>query len=833
MGVININLTDLQEDYMIKYMRSVLEDRAIADVRDGMKPIQRYCVWDEYNNGCLPDKPHVKCAMTVGSVIGKWSPHGDASAYGALTRLAQNFSINIPIIDGHGNMGSINGDCPGAYRYCESRLSKYGLSLCDDINNNAVDFVPNYSNMFQEPTVLPAKVCNLLIQGSLGIASGFVSSIPPHNINDVCNATIKLVKEPDTDENYFARTLKPDFPTGGIICNTSEIQNAYKTGKGNIKIRSHVEIKTHKNGSSSIIIKDIPYLVTIGPRIVPGASSNDDGGLINSIVNKIKDSTIDGISDIQDHSTGMDINIEIKIKKDYDPNVILAQLYKYTKMEFSYKIQLVCLNDKKYSYYSIKKILEEFIEFRKKTIKRVVVYNINKLKRRIHIIDGLIMALNVIDDVIKIIKKSKDKNIARDSLKKKLPKLTLFQIDAILDMKLSSLTNLEINKLVDEKNEKENKVKELIEDLKEENICKRIIDEQNEYKKKYGYPLRTEYQDIDTNITTEDIIEKEDCVLVLTNDNYIKRLSADKFKTQKRNTQGNNITNSVKDIFSTNTKDHLLCFTNLGRVFDIKVYNINEGSIKSKGMRIPLNLKPDEKVIKFLCLSDEKISDPNSYLMFVTKNGLGKRTSLEEFKNINKAGIIAIDLKENDKIVFVGYIDNNKDIQDIIIATENGLTVRYDKEQFKPIGRTTQGNVVMKLLDDDHIASACIIDDENDKIFFITQNGLGKTTLVTDNVKKKDPNTKKEVIINDGFPRLKRSATIKGRIGITLKNDKLVEIIPIHNNDDIKDIIITTKQKVLTISTEEFLEPLKRATMGKKLINIKDENDFIVNIALR
>jgi DNA gyrase subunit A len=443
------------------------------------------------------------------------------------------------------------------------------------------------------------------------------------------------------------------------------------------------------------------------------------------------------------------------------------------------------------------------------------------------------MALNVIDDVIKIIKKSKDKNIARDSLKKKLPKLTLFQIDAILDMKLSSLTNLEINKLVDEKNEKENKVKELIEDLKEENICKRIIDEQNEYKKKYGYPLRTEYQDIDTNITTEDIIEKEDCVLVLTNDNYIKRLSADKFKTQKRNTQGNNITNSVKDIFSTNTKDHLLCFTNLGRVFDIKVYNINEGSIKSKGMRIPLNLKPDEKVIKFLCLSDEKISDPNSYLMFVTKNGLGKRTSLEEFKNINKAGIIAIDLKENDKIVFVGYIDNNKDIQDIIIATENGLTVRYDKEQFKPIGRTTQGNVVMKLLDDDHIASACIIDDENDKIFFITQNGLGKTTLVTDNVKKKDPNTKKEVIINDGFPRLKRSATIKGRIGITLKNDKLVEIIPIHNNDDIKDIIITTKQKVLTISTEEFLEPLKRATMGKKLINIKDENDFIVNIALR
>lgn len=832
MAEININLETLQEDYMLEYMRSVLEERAIADLRDGMKPIQRYCIWDCYDSGCLPNKAHVKSALIVGSVIGKYSPHGDASAYAALARLSQSFSNNIPMIDGHGCMGTINGDSPAAMRYTESRLSKYGLELCDDINKNAVKFVPNYSIMFKEPTVLPAKVCNILIQGCLGIASGFVSSIPPHNINDVCDATIKLVKDPNTSLDSIAKKLRPDFPTGGIICNSAEITNAYKTGKGNIKIRCHTDIETKKNGTSIIRIKDLPYLVTIGPRISPGSTSNTEGGLVNSIVSCIKDGTIEGISDIQDHSK-KDIDISIYIKKDYDPNVILQKLYKYTLMESNFKIQLVCLNDKKYNYYNIKQILLEFIEFRCNTIKRTIIYDINKLKRRIHILDGLIIALNVIDDVIKIIKSSKSKEIAKENLKKKLPKLTEFQIDAILDMKLSQLTSLEINKLVDEKKEKENETKNLMIALKPENINKKIIEEQEDYKKRYGYKRKTELGDIDTNITEEDIIEKEDCVLVLTKTGYVKRLPSDKFKTQKRNTQGNNINDDVRDIFTTNTKDHLLCFTNTGRVFDIKVYKISECGIKSKGMKLPLNLKSDEKVVKFLCLSDEQISDKNSYLMFVTKNGLGKKTVLEEYKNINNAGLIAIDLKDKDKIVFVGYINSNEKLQDIIITTANGLTVRYDHNEFKPLGRTTQGMSVIKLNENDYIASACIINNEKDKIFFVTENGLGKTTMVTDIVDKKDPNTKKMVKINDGFPRLKRSATIKGRIGITLKNDKVVEILPIHDKDDIKDIIITTKTKVLTISTEDFLVPLKRTTLGKKLINIKNDDDRIVSVSLR
>jgi len=714
----------------------------------------------------------------------------------------------------------------------ECRLSKYAMDNCKDINKDAVDFVPNYSNLKTEPTVLPATVPNLLVNGSLGIATGFIQSIPPHNINDVCDMTIKLIKEPNTSVDYVAKHLRPDFPTGGIICNNAELTEAYKTGKGVIKVRCHAEIHEKKNGSSVIRLTDLPYLVTIGPRITPGATNNLNSGLINSIVEKIKDGTIEGITDIRDHS-GKDICIEIYVKKGFDPNVILNNLYKNTAMTSSYKMQLVCLNNKHFDRYDIKRIFTEFIDFRRNTIRRTIVYDINRLKERIHILEGLIIALEDIDNVIKIIRSSKDEATAKIKLKKAYKNMTTVQIDYIVDMKLGKLTSLGLDNIKEEKKEKVIKCNELIESLKIENIDNKIVEDLLKYKKDYGYPRKTELSNINTNITEEDIIEKEDCVLILTKNGYVKRLPSDKFKTQKRNTQGNNISDDVRDIFATNTKDHLLCFTNMGRVFDIKVFKISECSVKSKGMKLPLNLKPNENVVKFLCLSDEQIEDKNSYLMFVTEKGLGKKTALEEFKNINSAGIIAIDLKNDDKIVFVGFINSNKDVQDIIIATAKGMTVRYDHEEFKPIGRTTQGMAVMKLADDDYIASACIIENLDDKIFFITKNGLGKTTLVIDMVKKKDCNTKKMVDINDGFPRLKRSSNIKGRIGIALKNDELVEIVPIHKSDKIKDIIITTTSKVLTISTEDFLEPQKRTTYGKKLINMKDENDNILSVTLR
>ena len=831
MAEINIDLTEIQEDYMLKYMVSVLEERAIPDLRDGCKPVQRYVVWDNYDSGYFPNKPFVKCGMVVGSIIGKYNPHGDAAAYDALVRTSQEWVNNIPLIDFHGNNANIQGDSAAHYRYTEERLSKYGLSMCDEILKNAVDFVPNYTNTLSEPSVLPAKVCNLLINGSLGIASGFVSSIPPHNPNDVCDMTIKLIKDPDTSLDYVAKNLRPDFPTGGIICNTSEITNAYKTCKGVIKIRGEVDVEQKKNGSSVIIIKSIPYLLTVGPRIT-STSKNPDGGLVNSIVEKIKDGTIEGITDIQDHSK-KELDIKIMVKKDYDPNIILQKLYKYTKLEGIYKVQLVCLNNKHYDFVNIKDILMQWIEFRRTTISRIIVFDINKLKRRIHVLDGLIMSMDSMDDIIKIIRNSADQEVSRQKIKKLIPKLTDVQVQAILDMKLHQLSKLEVNKLTDERKDKENQVKDLMINLKPENINARIIDEQEQFKKNYGIPRKTTLSDINTNITEEDIIEDEDCVLVLTKDGYGKRVSPDKFKTQNRNTQGNNVGDkTVREIFSTNTKDHLLCFTTAGRVLDIKVYKIPETNIKNKGMKLPLNLKDGERVIKYLCLSDEQINDPNSYLMFFTKNGLGKKTSLSEFNNINSGGLIAISLKPEDRIIFVGFIDGKEKMQDLILATRKGLVVRYDHNEFKPMGRTTQGMTAIKLSEKDFVKSACIISNENDKIFFVTKKGLGKTTLVTDMVEKKDCNSSKMVTINDGFPRLKRSSNIKGRIGITLKNDALVGIYTIHG-DEVNDLIITTHTKVLTISTKEFLEPLKRSTQGKRLIQIKDENDYIVSVGLK
>lgn len=833
MAVINKQLTELTEEYMISYMMSVMEERAIADVRDGFKPVQRYNVWSSYEKGFTPKKDKVKCAMVVGNVIADYSPHGDASAYAALCRMAQDFSVNIPLIDFHGNKGTINGDSPAAYRYTECRLSKYAMDICENINKNSVDFVPNYSNLKEEPTVLPSSVLNLLINGSLGIASGFMQSIPPHNINDVCDMTIKLLKNPDTSLDYIASHLRPDFPTGGIICNNSEMTNAYKTGKGVIKIRCHTEIETKKNGTSVITITDMPYLVTIGPRITPGSTNNLNSGLINSIVEKIKDGTIDGISDIQD-SSDKKIAIKIFLKKDVDPNVVLNKLYKNTLMESSYKIQLVCLNDKHFDQYNIKRIFEEFIDFRRKTIKRITVYDINKIKERIHILEGLIMALKDIDNVVEIIRNSKDKDTAKIKLKKKYSNMTTVQIEYILDMKLSQLTSLGLDNLINEKKEKEKNCKELINSLKPENIDKRIIEEQEEYKKKYGYERRTELSDINTNITDEDIIEDEDVIITLNSDGYIKRIPANVFKAQKRNTQGNNINDDVTDMFSTSTKEHLLCFTNQGRVFDIKVFRIKETSVKSKGTKIEsyLKLQENEKVCKVLCLKDDKFERPDSCLIFATQNGLAKKTKLEDFKNIKSTGIIAISLRDNDELVCVDYIDNEEKMQDLIFATKNGLIVRYNHEEFSPTGRSTYGCTAINLSEDDKLISSCIIKDEKDKIFFATKNGLAKTVLITDIVKKKDPNTKKMVNINDGFPRLKRSSLIKGRIGIKLnENDELIKILPIRN-EDINEVIVVTENKVLMVSTEEFLNPLKRATFGKKLISLTD-NSFVKNIILR
>lgn len=827
MSNIKKDINEIQKFNMMTYMSSVMEERAIADIRDGLKPVQRYIIWYMINKGIVSSKPHVKSAAVVGAVIGEYSPHGDATTFEALSRLTQKFSLNVPLLNPHGSFGSINGDAPASMRYNEIRLDKFTEKCTELINKNSIDFVPNYDNTKIEPISLPMPICLLLINGSYGIACGFAQSVPPHNLIDVCNLTKELIDNSNLSDSEVANKIKPDFPTGGIICNSDDITKAYIEGKGSFKLRGKAEIKENKNGTSDIIITNIPFQVTIGPRMT--ATASKDGGLINSIVKKIKDGTIEGINDIQDYSSGMKINIIIKIKKGVNPEIVLNKLYKYTLLETTQNINLICNNNKIFNNYSIKRIITEFISYRINCIRRSIIFDIDKYNKRSHIIDGLIVALNDIDNVIKIIKTSNNKDECKMSLKNKY-NLTDIQIDYVLSTKLSSLMKLEINKLKQEKIDIENNLKELKNNLKDENIKKRIKEEQDWFIKNYGRERLTKLENLNTNIEIEDIIENEPTTVLIDNNNYIKRVN-NNFKVQKRNTKGINFDNNIRDIFNTNTKDHLLCFTNKGRVYDIKVHNIKESNnLNSKGYKIEnlIKLRPDEIVKNILCINNDDFNNKNSQLVFLTKKGYIKRTNLEYFNNINSSGIIALSMKE-DELISANYVveSNNKNIiNDIILCTKKGQVVRYVLNDIPNLKRDTMGSIAIKLAEDDCCIGFDIIKDINDLVFFGTKMGLGKTVKVTDMVEKKDSNTKKLVTINDGFPILKRSANIKGRLGIKLNNNDEVISIKIVNKE-VKSFIIITNNKFVNIESDDIINnPIKRPTMGRKLLNL-DDNDFV------
>jgi len=831
-NIIKKDIIDIQEDNMLQYMLSLMYDRAIPDIRDGLKPVQKYAIWECYTSGYLPNKPHVKCAKIVGSIIGSWSPHGDTSAYDALCRLAQDHSMSIPPIDFHGQCGSIDGSGAAAYRYTEARLSKYGLDLMQEIDKDAVDFEKNFDVSKDQPTVLPVVIPNILVNSSMGIAGGYASSIPPHNIKDICNVVIELIDNPNMSVKEIAHKLTPDFPTGGILCSKKDIEKAYITGQGSVKLRGRANIVRNKNGTSEIVITEIPYMTTIGPRM-SGTSTNTDGGLINSIVAKIKDGTIEGIKDIHDVSDKNGLCIKVFIKKDYDPDIILNQLYKFTQLESTYKIILVCKNGNDFNVYNIKKILTEWLEFRATTIRRIIAHDIKKAKYREHILEGLLKALKDIDTVISIIRKAKGRTEAKEKLVEKYG-FTDLQVEAILDMKLSQLNSLDGKKLEDERVSKQNEIITLKTNLKEENIYNRIKEEQKEFAKKYGKDRKTTVEEIDTEITTEDIIADEDTLIVVTQDNYIKRVS-NEFKTQKRGTQGISIgSNSITEMFAASTKDHLLCFTNTGRVYDLKAYDIKESKdLKAKGLRVEsyLNLKENETVTNILCISNTQMNDNESFLVFATRNGMIKKTKLEDFNNIRSNGIIALMLKANDELVCVKYIDTSKDMQDILISTKNAQTARYDHEEIKELGRNTYGVIGLCLENDDKITDMTVIESDDQLIFFATKQGLGKTILVTDNVEKTDPNSKEKTIINDGFPRLKRSSNIKGRLCMKLKkDDELVSMVAVNSEED--DLMVVTNTKLLVVESGEFRKPLKRPTYGKKLVNLTND-DFVRKVITR
>jgi len=825
-GVIERNLTDVQKSNMLKYMLSLMYSRAVADIRDGFKPVHRRSAFAMNELGLVNSKPHKKAVRVVGDVLGKYHPHGDSSVYNAIVRLSQPFVQNIPVVDGHGNFGNISGDGAAAMRYTEIRLHKYTTDyLLADLNKNAVDTRANFDESLTEPTVLPAKTVNLLINGSSGIAAGYVQEVPPHNPKDIANMVIKLIKKPETSLREVATELMPDFPTGASLCSKNSIVNAYETGRGTVKVRANIEIEERKN-REYLVITEIPYGKTIG----------GETGIVTSIANAVREKKIEGIADLKDYSNKKGIRIEILVKKDADAATVENLLYKHTPLENTVKIILVCVNGDYFKEYNIKEIFEEWIEFRRITIKRVFLYDIKRWKRRIHILEGLLIALSNIDDVIKIIKSSSDVSVAKGKLVTNYD-LTKIQAQSIVDMKLSRLTGLEKQKLKDEKKELEGKVLHNLSFIKDTSkIDKIIIDEQKEIIKNYGFPRKTQLIEINTDITVEDTITDEQMMVTITNEGFVKRMKRD-LKTQKRAGKGINFGKIKEDDFVTqnffaSTKDHLLCFTNFGRVFDIKVWEIKETKSTSLGSKITAyvkGLKDGEEITNVLCISNDQFNDDESFLLFCTKNAQIKKTKMEEFSNIRTSGIIAMMLRKDDELTSVKYIDSGKEMQDIFVSTLGGQAIRYEHTEVRASKRDSFGMSAINLTEDgDEVASMDIIDDENTLVLGVTSNGLGKVTKITDMVEKNDPKSGNKTQINDGFPRQKRTSKSTGRLMIKLKEDNYLVKSMIVKQDD--DIAVTTSSNIIRVCLDEF-KPIKRPTYGMKLVNV-DEDNFVIDVAV-
>lgn len=832
-NVIKQDLVDVQEENNLEYGMSLLYDRSLADIRDGCKPVHRRILHSMSELGLKSNKPHKKSARVVGEAMGKYHPHGDASIYGAAVRMAQGFSMNIPTIDGQGNFGSQSGDSAAAARYTEMRLSKFGESLLEDINRNAVDLVPNYDGTLTEPEVLPAKTVNLLINGSLGIAVGFAQNIPTHNPLEVCQTVIDIIKNPQLTVEQVAEKVYPDFPTGGILCSMNEVKKAYIEKNGSVGLCAKMEFNEKKR---EFVVTEIPYGTTISDK---QSLTSKSQGVVNSIASAVKDKKVEGITSIKDHSDKHGINIIIGLKKDYDPEVVKNQLYKYTKLKTTVKINLVCKNGEKFDTYNIKEIFTEWINFRRLTIKRILINDINKINYQIHINDGLMIANKNIDEVISIIKKGKSTEEIKTKLMKKF-ELSEPQATAITDMRLIKISNLEVGKLEAQQKELKQKSLDILNTLSNpENLDNIIIEEQKELMKQFkNCKRKTELAEMNTDISIEDIIPNEETLVLITEGNLIKRIPID-INTQKRGGKGiSHGKNEVNEAFQANTKDHLLCFTNTGRVFDIKVYEIAEGSKNTKGRKIEsyLNLKTNEEVCRILCLTDTQFKDRDSSIAFITAKGQIKRTKLELFNSsfIKNTGIIAMMMKPNDVLVNAKYIDSAKDMQDIIVITKNGMAIRYDHKEIPESKRDTMGCTAINLIDNDEVIDMEIIESDDQEVFFATKNGLGKIVKVKDVVKKPDPTAKKNGIeklvdIDDGFPRQKRSASSKGRIGIKLNEGDSVADIEIINTND--TILLIASNKMISFETEA-IKPIKRPTLGVKLIDL-DEGQTINKIIKR
>ncbi len=788
--IIEKNIVQEVKDSFLEYSMSVIVARAIPDLRDGLKPVHRRILYSMYESGYTADKPHRKSARIVGDVMGKYHPHGDSSIYEAMVRMAQPFSFRHMLVDGHGNFGNMDGDGAAAMRYTEARLSKLSLEMVRDINKDTVDFKPNFDETEKEPEILPSRFPNILVNGSMGIAVGMATNIPPHNLGEVIDGCVAYIENPDIDTSELMQHIKgPDFPTGGIILGNSGIRKAYETGRGTITIRGKVEIEEH-NGRHRIIVTELPYQV----------NKKEFQERIGQLV---RDKVLDGISDLHEESNLENpVRVVIYLKKEANANVVLNNLYKHTQLQTTYGINLLMIDQKTPRILPLKEVISKYIDYQKEIIIRRTKFDLNKCEARVHILEGLKIALDNIDEIIKIIKSSKTDDIAKEQLMSKFA-LDIIQCEAILEMKLRRLTGLEKDKI-------ENELKELlqrIEELKailasEQKVLDIIKTELLEIKDKYSDERRTH---IDMTaieyIEDESLIPEENVIITLTNKGYIKRLASDTYKSQNRGGVGiKGVTTNEEDfaqyLLTMSTHDYVLFFTNKGKTYRMKGYEIPLFNRQSKGLPI-INLIPIEKEEYVTAMLKIEKEEQNKYIVFCTKSGLIKRTNIKEFDNIRTNGKLAITLKDDDELIAAKKTSGENEI---LIASSNGRMIRFEEKEIRIMGRTASG--VKGINVENGICVGCEIAEAGQQILVVTEKGYGKKTNL------------------DEYRMTHRGSKGVKALNVTAKNGNIVSFKTVSDNEDL--MIITNNGIVIRLPLEQ-VSSTGRVAQGVKLINLKDE----------
>lgn len=801
-GVFNhgrIRDVDVQEEMkssFLDYSMSVIISRALPDVRDGLKPVHRRILYTMYEKGLDPNKPYHKCADTVGAVLGAYHPHGDASVYDALVRLAQDFSMRYMLVDGHGNFGSVDGDPPAAYRYTEARMSKISCEMLTDIDKKTVDFQPNFDDRLEEPTVLPSRFPNLLVNGSDGIAVGMATKIPPHNLGETIDAACALIDNPDIDLAGLMDYMPgPDFPTGGIIMGRSGIRATYATGRGKITVRAKTEIVEAKNGRYKIIVTELPYQV-------------NKARLIEYIADLVKDKRIDGISNIEDHSDRQGMHIEIDVKREASASIVLNNLFNLTQLQTTFGAIMLAIVDGVPKILNLKEMLTEYVNFQQEIIRRRTEFDLKKAKDREHILEGLKIAIDFIDEVISIIRNSKDQATAKVNLMERFG-LDDVQAQAIVQMRLGQLTNMERTKIEDEIAALKTKIEEYNAILADEGRQREIIKEELiVIRNKFADPRRTEICAVNGEVDIEDLIPNQECVLTLTQFGYVKRLAVDTYKIQNRGGRGvSGMSRREEDVatemFVINSHDYVLFFTDKGRVYRLKCYEVPEGSRQSKGMNIA-NLLPiasDEKVTSMIRVPE---FDEDKYLVMVTRQGIVKRISLNAYNTARKGGLIALELNEGDELAWVRLTDGN---QQVVVATKNGLAIRFEETDVRPMGRQARGVKAISLREGDCVVGMCVVTND-DLILTASETGFGRISNVSDY-------------------RLQS----RGGKGITnYHTEKYGNVAAVSAVKLTDDIIIISQEGVIIRIAADTVRICNRPSKGVTLMRI-GENDKVVTVA--